>query len=147
MPALGYPPHVTFAVYDTISETRLRDALRLAFARRPPIRLRFSKLSYFEAPDLVFWAAPDSSDALLQVHAALHRSIEPSLCHAHYRPTDWIPHCTLATDVSPAKKTAAIARASRAIDPFEVVFDAADCAEFYPVRVIDEASLIEPGWY
>lgn len=31
------------------------------------------------------------------------------------------------------------------MEPFEVVFDAADCVEFYPVRLIDEMLLIEPS--
>lgn len=39
---LGYPPHVTLAVYDVIAEQHLRDALRAVFLTIPCIRLRFS---------------------------------------------------------------------------------------------------------
>ena len=34
------------------------------------------------------------------------------------------------------------ALAARKIEPFEVVFNTADCVEFYPVRIIEEAPLV-----
>ena len=55
---LNHPPLVTLAVYDSIPERQLRDALHSAFCAHTHIRLRFSKLAFFETPELVFWAAP-----------------------------------------------------------------------------------------
>jgi 2'-5' RNA ligase len=143
MAALDYPPHVTLAVYDGIPEHQLRETLRSVFLAHRPLSLRFSKLAFFEEPQLVFWAAPDASEALLNVHAAIHRLVEPSLCREYYRPHAWAPHCTLATQVSTANKEKATALAAKKIQPFEVVFDQADCVEFHPVRIIEECVLVK----
>ncbi len=103
--------------------------------------MRFNKLSYFEKPQLVVWAAPAWSRSLLNAHAAIHRQIDPFLCREHYQPGNWVPHSTLATEVSPSNNAAATALASQVIDPFEVVVDKADIVEFHPIRVIEEHHL------
>jgi hypothetical protein len=63
------------------------------------------------------------------------------LCEAHYRPKNWVPHCTLATNVTDAGKAGALGLADEPINAFEVTFGWADCVEFYPVRVIEELRL------
>jgi 2'-5' RNA ligase len=141
MVALDYPPHVTLAIYDIISSSKLRETLRAAFAGCPPIRLRFHKLAYFEQPQLVFWAAPQPAESLLHAHAAIHGLIDPSLCREHYRAGTWIPHCTVATNVSANNRQEARALADKGIEPFDVTFDRADCVEFMPIRIIKEHSL------
>ncbi len=141
MLALNHPPHVTLAVYDSIPERQLREALRFAFGVHPPVRLRFDKIAFFEAPELVFWAAPEGSEPLLHAHSAIHELIDPRLCRSHYQPGVWVPHCTLATQVTAANEAEAMALAAEAIEPFEVIFDKAECVEFYPIRTIEECSL------
>ena len=141
MASLNHLPHVTLAVYDSIPERQLSGALRSVFGSHPQIRLRFSKLAFFETPELVFWAAPDRSEALLHAHAAIHELIDPRLFRYHYQPGIWVPHCTLATDVSADNKEESIALAAETIEPFEVLFDKAECVEFYPIRTIEECSL------
>jgi 2'-5' RNA ligase len=145
MAALNHPPHVTLAVYDSIPEDRLSEALRSVFGVHPPVRLRFTKLAFFEMPELVFWAAPDKSEPLLRAHSAIHELIDPRLCRSHYQPGIWVPHCTLATQVSTDCKERAIALAAEAIEPFEVLFDTAECVAFYPIRTIEECSLSMEG--
>jgi 2'-5' RNA ligase len=136
-----YPPHITFAVYDSMSEARLRDALHAAISALPPFRLTFKRLAFFERPKFVVWAAPEPSESLSSAHAAIHRRIDPSLCWPHYRPRAWTPHCTLAMNILATNTRAAIARTETRIAPFDVVFDRADCVEFYPVRIIDRCIL------
>ncbi|MBX9774860.1 MAG: 2'-5' RNA ligase family protein [Xanthobacteraceae bacterium] len=141
MAALAYPPHVTLAVYERIHEDQLRAALRRVFKDVSAISLRFTALCRFEQPALVFWAAPEPCESLSRVHAAIHKLIDPALCEAHYRPSNWVPHCTLATRVVEANKAVAITSANEPIDAFEVTFDWADCVQFSPVRVIEEINL------
>jgi 2'-5' RNA ligase len=100
MAVLAYPPHVTLAVYECIQEDELRDALRSVFKNQSPISLRFNRLSRFERPNLVFWAAAEPCEQLVRVHAAIHKLIDPALCEIHYRPNNWVAHCTLATRVN-----------------------------------------------
>jgi 2'-5' RNA ligase len=142
MAALNHPPHITLAIYDRIGEDHLRGGMHQIMAGQSPFRLRFSAIARFEQPSLVFWAAPDPSARLLQIHASLHRLIDPALCRQHYRPGNWVPHCTLATDVTDANRSVARYVAARPFEPFDIVFDSADCVEFVPVRLIDEVVLV-----
>jgi 2'-5' RNA ligase len=143
MATLNYPPHLTLAIYDDIPLVRLRAGLREAFAGTSALRLTFTRLRFFDDP-LVLWAEPSLSAALATAHARVHACIDPRLCHPHYRPGAWIPHCTLGTEILAKHREEAIAFVSRPIPAFEVVFDVADCVSFPPVAVIDEQPLAWP---
>jgi 2'-5' RNA ligase len=141
MAALDYPPHLTLAVYDDIPPDRLRAVLSEAFAGTSPLNLTFTRLRAFDGVPLVLWADPSPSAALAGAHARVHARIDPRLCHPHYRPGAWVPHCTLASQIMPEHQAEAAAFAGRSIWAIEVVFDVADCVSFPPVVVIDERPL------
>ena len=142
MAALGYPPHVTLAVYDDLARARLRSIVDTAFAGRPALRVTFDRIRHFDGPALVLWASPSAAGPLERAHAAVHALGDPALCRPHYRPGAWVPHCTLGTEVLESRRDEALAFARRSIAPFEVVFDAADGVAFAPVEVIAECALI-----
>ena len=144
MAALGYPPHLTLAVYDDIPLVQVSDALREAFAGRWALRLTFTRLRFFDDP-LVLWVEPSPSADLTSAHARVHACIDPQLCHPRYRPGAWVPHCTLGTQILAKHREEAIAFADRPIPSFEVVFDVADCVSFAPVVVMAEQPLARPG--
>jgi 2'-5' RNA ligase len=141
MAALAYPPHLTLAIYERIDEARLLDALRRVFGGHDPFTLRFIRCALFQSPKLVVWADPEPCDRLARVHAAIHELIDPSLCHPHYQPGHWVPHCTLATDIADAARDEAVARVKAPLAPFSVTFGSADCVRFPPVTVLERASL------
>jgi 2'-5' RNA ligase len=143
-PSMGvpdYPPHVTLAIYNNVPLNRIRKALSEVIAVAAPLRLTFTGLRLFENAPLVLWAEPSTSEALAGVHAKVHACIEPVLCHPHYRPGTWVPHCTLASQIRPEDRARAAAFAARQVQAFEVVFDVADCVSFPPVTIIDERPL------
>jgi 2'-5' RNA ligase len=140
MAALGYPPHLTLAIYDDVSPVRVKAALRVAFAGTSALHLTFTRLRFFDSP-LVLWAEPQSCVDLAAAHARVHACIEPQLCRAHYRPGAWVPHCTLGTEILQERREAAIAFTARPVPAFEVIFDVADCVSFAPVAIIDEQPL------
>ncbi|WP_262272072.1 2'-5' RNA ligase family protein [Microvirga yunnanensis] len=144
MGALGYPPHLTLAVYDKIPPVQASDVLREAFAGMPVLRLTFTRLRFFDDP-LVLWAEPSPSADLTSAHARVHACIDPRFCHPHYRSGAWVPHCTLGTQILLKYRAEALALAARPISAFEVVFDVADCVSFAPVVVMAEQPLARPG--
>lgn len=142
MAALNYPPHLTLAIYEVMDESALRAALQAAFAAAGPLPVSFDRLGYFQNGDrVIVWAAAVPTPALREAHAAVHRTIDDGHCRANYRPDTWIPHCTLALDVSAAHRAAALDLVNRDIEPFQVTFDVADCAAFPPVTVLHETPL------
>ncbi|TNC09563.1 2'-5' RNA ligase family protein [Methylobacterium terricola] len=131
MARLGYPPHITLAIYDDgVREDEARDALDHACRDLPALRLTFDAIRTFEGPPLVLWAAPRPDPMLYAAHAAIHAVIDPAGCRPHYRPGAWIPHCSLATQVRHECRDDALAFAHAPRAAFEVIFDALDCIAF-----------------
>jgi 2'-5' RNA ligase len=143
MSSQDYPPHLTLAIYDNIPPVQLKAVLREAFAGTSALRLAFTRLHFFDDP-LVLWADPSLSAELAAAHAMVHTCLDPRLCHPHYRPGAWVPHCTLGTEILTKDREEAIRFAARPIPAFEVVFDVADCVSFPPVAVLGEQPLARP---
>jgi len=140
MEAMEYPPHLTLAIYDEIPQEDLFTGFAAAVECLRSLTIRFESLGFFEAPyGIVLWAAPVLPKPVLDAHASIHSTIDSNLCRSNYRPGVWVPHCSLATGISLDRKNEALAIVEQSIEPFEVTFDAADCASFMPVQVLKEA--------
>ncbi len=141
MRALGYRPHLTFAIYDDVDEATAREAMQRASLGQTQLRIVFSRIRWFEGSPLVIWAEPSHEAALDRMHASISTVIDPARCRPHYRPEAWTPHCTLGMRIADNRRNDAIAFARTLNRSFEVLFDVVDCVEFLPVRVIAERKL------
>ena len=141
MRALGYRPHLTFAIYDDVDESTARKAMQRASLGQTQLRIVFSRIRWFEGPPLVLWAKPARDEALARMHASISAAIDPARCRPHYRPDAWTPHCTLGMRIADARRNDAIAFARSFNRSIEVLFDVVDCVAFPPVRVIAERKL------
>ena len=146
MRALGYRPHLTFAIYDSseIDETTAWEAMLRAVNDEAQLRIEFRRIRWFAGPPLVLWAEPTTDQVLARWHASISTIIDPAHCRPHYRPGAWTPHCTLGTRIADAKSDAAMAFARSFDRSITVLFDVVDCVAFPPVRVIAERRL-PPG--
>ena len=143
MGTLKYPPHITLAIYDQIGIPELTGAFDSAFSQATRFTAKFEKLDYFETPQaIILWAAPILPDFVRSIHEHIHARVGVEQSRPHYRPGSWVPHCSLATSIELSRKDEAIAFANRAIGPFEVIFDVADCVSFLPVEVLHEKELL-----
>ena len=142
MERLDYPPHVTFAIYEDILPADLFATAQEVFANVPALSIEFSDIGHFPNETLVLWARPADDRVLRQMHRAVHDDIDPSLCHEHYRPDHWQPHCTIAMSIPAASTTQALEWAARKRLGFSVTFDAVDCLSFPPVKVIEQVKLL-----
>lgn len=142
MPALGYPPHLTLAVYDQLAPADLFEVFDSTFGSVRRVMVRFESLGFFRTPEsVILWAAPMLPDVIRAAHEKIHAEIDVARCRRNYRPEHWVPHCSLATSVDPERTEEALALARSPIEPVEVTFDIADCASFMPVKVLREMRL------
>lgn len=132
MALLGYPPHVTLAIYegDAVSEEQVRAALEHASRQLGALTLTFDAIGTFGDPPAVLWAAPRPSLSLADAHAAIHDAIDPRHCRAHYRPGSWVPHCTLGMQIRADQTKAVLSFAAAFRGPIDVIFEALDCVAF-----------------
>lgn len=138
--ALGYAAHLSLGLYDAAEPGDLSAAIG-AIADDRPLTLRFTRIGWFDAGPLVLWLAPEPDERLIDIHRRLHDRIGADRSAAYYRPGDWIPHCTLAAEIDPAKRTAALAFAQAPIDPLDLTFDQIDLVEFPPVSILSSVML------
>ena len=144
MRALNYPPHITMAIYENISESVLFSAFDFFANELSQISITFNNLKTFETEKtIVLWAQPEASKKLNALHQEIHTMLDPKLCVQNYRPEFWIPHCTLATEIDISRKNDVANLLSDTVESIVVIFDVIDCVSLYPIKVVRDKKL--PG--
>lgn len=98
----GAHPHVTLVVADRVDVAGTERFLKEFAANEPALPLTFSSLGIFPADPAVAFLGPVVTPRLLDLHARFYRNVE-SLAQApwpYYLPGRWVPHATLAMDLS-----------------------------------------------
>ncbi|UGT43169.1 2'-5' RNA ligase family protein [Nocardia yamanashiensis] len=92
-------PHVTLAVAE---QFEVDDRARSLLEQIPGTELTMPVLGAFPGEAAVLFLGVTSNAALLNAHAALHAAIASGSAGLwdHYRPGNWVPHCTLAMDLN-----------------------------------------------
>lgn len=145
LPSLGAWPHISLAVFETVDPAALRDELATFADELAPIATAFSAVGTFPTSEGVVYLAPVVTAELLAVHERFHQRMERLglRSHAYYRPGQWIPHCTVATDLAPADVGTTIAAccASNAFAPISLT--ELELIEFRPVKTIYHFPLLQ----
>jgi len=140
MQELGYPPHLTLAVFEQ-SPGDVSAIMAEVFSAQKKLSITFDAVKYFDNETMVLWAKPRSNHALSDIHSRLHSHFDRLSCHEHYRVGRWVPHCSIATKVPQSAKPAAIQWAESQRLKFTVEFDVVDFVQFPPVVVQRELRL------
>jgi len=141
MSLLDYPPHFTFAKFDDLSAVQLKKKLGKEFLPEKPIRLTFEKLGYFDSDPMVVFAAPRQKERVQGLHHAVQSRIDAAICHPNYLPGQWVPHCALATMIDREHKQGALDYIGARKTPFDVIFNAIEITEYFPIKVVQEYRL------
>ena len=100
---LGYPAHITLAIYsDTAPLDRLEAALRPLAHHWQPLAVTLSGLAVFPSAPSVLWVVPTTRLELLTQHRDLLASLSDIDVDPYYRADAWIPHLTLSDSVENA---------------------------------------------
>jgi 2'-5' RNA ligase len=137
---LGYPPHVTLAVFpDGADLGRLLAAARECAARWRGLPVALGSLGLFPGTPAVFFLAPVVTPSLLARHAELLALLTGEPIDPHYQIGRWVPHITLAGGLTDT------AAAVTVLGPLELPLDAllerVDVVRFRPVRVLASIGL------
>jgi 2'-5' RNA ligase len=103
MPEVSAFPHISLSVYDLLDCDKLRSSLAKFAARTPPLDLRLSTVGTFPGSEGVVFIGPVVTPKLLNLHHELDALIAGLGFEAwdYYRPTQWIPHCTVGIHLEP----------------------------------------------
>ena len=133
--ALGYPAHVTLAVFrDEAPREALCAALTALAAEWPVLPLTLAGFGVFPAPSYILWLAPVPTAALLARHAALLAALPELSPHPHYVTDAWVPHVTLSGALrDPSEALQAILPLWQ---PMHCWLDCAELVRFPPVDIL-----------
>ena len=141
---LGARPHVSLAVYDDGLDTNDFPERLLEFARSiDPFDFRLSSLGTFPGREGVVFLAPVVTRRLLEVHARFHEvfSKYEDAGMGYYLPGNWVPHCTVAIDLSAAEVIEAVAYGREVFQPISGRFREIGLVEFRPVKELFTCAL------
>lgn len=127
---MPYPPHVTLGVFDDGVDI---EAARAAAAGWRSLRVRLAGFGVFAGDQAVLWLVVTPTRLLLDIHVQL--SVLGGM-QADYQVDAWVPHVTLASDLTNARATEAIRALSSQWVPFEVELDRVELVRFPPVRIL-----------
>lgn len=132
---LGYPPHVTLAVWpDEAPVELLTTAADRSAAECGAMPAALAGYGVFPGAPAVVWAAPVVTEALLERQAALVAAVPGVPCHEHFRPGQWLPHVTLGRTGVPARALEVLAPLWRG--PVTGRFFRLELVRFRPVTVL-----------
>lgn len=102
MPDVGWRPHITLAGCDQLDILHYESALQDFSRQSSVLPITFSSVGCFVAPKSTLFLAPTITQDLLDLHRR-HQSIVAN--HAlrmshYYLPDQWVPHCTLALNLT-----------------------------------------------
>lgn len=134
--SLGYEPHLTLAVFAAHADPkRLLVAAQQCAALWPALPATFSSLGLFPGTPSTVFLAPVVTSTLLERHAALLTALAGEPLDPHYQPGRFVPHVTLAGDLT--EPAAAVAALNPLPLPLPAVLDRLDVVRFRPVEVLD----------
>ena len=141
---LEYPPHVTLAVVsDDADLARLLAAAQNLATRWPRLTTTLASMGIFPGTPAILFLAPVVTAGLLERHAELLASLAGERIDPHYETGNWVPHVTLAGDVTDVP--AAVAVVGTLGWPIPAMLDAVEVVRFPPPGILARHVLTDAG--
>jgi 2'-5' RNA ligase len=131
-----YPPHVTLAVLpDNADQARLSSTAREFAAKWRALPITLGSLGLFPGTPAVLFLAPVVTRELLAMHAGTLSSLTGEPIDPHYTADRWVPHVTLAKDLTTPELVPFGL-------PIDTILDKIEVVRFRPVEILTSHDLI-----
>ena len=132
---LGYPPHITLAIYpDEVADNAVQAAFVRVTAQWRALPVKLGGLGIFPAPSSILWAAPVVTAELCACHAMVCEDKADLPIHPQYRQGAWMPHVTLSGAIEDPERAIAVLRPGW--QPVAGFLDQVELVRFHPVEVL-----------
>jgi 2'-5' RNA ligase len=96
----SYRPHITLAIVNTPYPEQAAARLRMPLSNVAGLPVSMTALGFFLTNKAPAYLSVAPTSALLDLHERVHAALGGMDSWAYYRPGNWMPHCTLAMDVT-----------------------------------------------
>ncbi len=112
----GVPPHITLGIWNSEDAGVAMEKLSILSNNNKKIKVRFSSIGIFKKEKYILFLAPVINEDLLQIHSSFYKefsSLSDNFVD-YYRNNNWVPHTTLAMDLTDEELMIAVRCASKA---------------------------------
>ena len=137
MSASGARPHISLAVYSDDFDGRGFSQELLAWSRSlVPFEFQLGSVGTFPTNEGVVFLASVVTSELLALHERFHTAFARygDWSSPHYLPGNWVPHCTIATDLTDAEIGQVVQHCWEHFRPIQGQFQEIGLIEFRPIR-------------
>ena len=140
---IGGQPHVSLAVFRRGEPEQINRVVSDLAARLSPFTVKFSAVGAFRTDEGVVFLAPDASSELRNAHEQTMEVLgaDGALIEPYYRPSAWVPHCTVAFNVPLAFMDTVIEACQRAHTPFQANVRRLSAVRYSPAESICSSDL------
>ncbi len=133
-------PHITLAIYDEdlYDLDNFINSVEDYAKTLKPFKLIVSNIGMFNTNEGVAFLAPKVTGELLDIHYKLYEGLKQYAEFAwnYYIPDNWIPHCTIAIELSKEKLLQSIEVLSDIFSPFDITIEKLGIVKFSPVEYV-----------
>ena len=136
LPEIAIGPHITLAIYDDLNCDQCEEEIRLLASRSESLEVILSHIGIFNNQQQVVFLAATVTDILLNFHNLVHKTLQnvSKKPWVNYLPGEWIPHCTLAMDLSKASVIEVVKLAQKIPLPITLNTESIGVVEFQPIK-------------
>jgi 2'-5' RNA ligase len=125
----GMRPHVTIATHNELEVELFKKEMEKYFMNQPAIQLFFPSIGMFLNSGTLY-AAPTKDSNLTDFHTSYHKRfkgvIDPK---SLYAPSQWVPHCTIASHLTHEKLVEAFDYSVKHLEPFTARIESVELLE------------------
>lgn len=98
----GTNPHISLAIYEDIDVEYFKEKLQVFAKGMEPFDLKLASVEMFATDKPVVFLSPTVTEELLYLHEKFHKYFKEydTVEWDYYKPGNWVPHCTLAMNLS-----------------------------------------------
>jgi 2'-5' RNA ligase len=136
-------PHITMASYTNLDRIQFKQRMDSYIEKQTPIEFSFQSIGTFLQTSTIYYA-PKVTKHLLLEHEKFHTHFQAFHDpESMYIPNRWIPHCTLANNLSEEKLAEAYTYAVQRHLPFNGQIEGLALIKFHEDRI----SILEKWWF
>lgn len=135
-------PHITLTVFNDIEHKLVNDKLKKFTKEIKPFKIVFSHIGSFPSNNGqgVVFLSPTVTIELLRFHKKFHKYFTDYQDgqEEYYLPDKWVPHCTLALNISQDKVNKTMSKIMSNFKPIEAKVKTINFVKYQPAKIISQ---------
>ena len=131
-------PHITLGIFNNFDMDKVEERIVQFSKSLSPFRLILGSIGTFPGKEGVLFLAPTVTNELLSIHDKFNNLFTEyqNEMWKYYQPGYWVPHCTLAINLSRKELQTAMDCILDSYTPKCITINELGVVEFYPVKLI-----------